>query len=167
MAPVIAQSKQKLWPVYVLVPVTALLLYMVSESFNPRFTEHSSSALLNAFDPWTRASLFGACALVCVACIGLAMFRRLRPKVELIVDDTGVTSKLFWGPGSLGWTQITQLKSRSNWLFVHGIASDGKAKKLIVDFTGLDQKSGTILAAMEARRPDLFPGFFNDDRSDA
>jgi hypothetical protein len=158
VAPITAQSRQRLWPVYVLVPATALLVYMVSESFNPQFTEHSSSALLNAFDPWTRAIFFGACALVCVACIGLALRRRLSPRVELIVDDTGVTSKLFWRAGTLGWAQITELKSQANWMYVHGVTNDGKPKKLIIDLTGLDQDSSTILAAIEARRPDLFAG---------
>lgn len=152
-----AQSKQTLWQVYVLVPCTALLLYMSKVSFDPDFTEHSRSGLLNSFDPMTRAIFFGVCAAICAACVALAFWRRFSPRTELIVDDSGVTSKLFWGPGTLAWPAIKELTFQNNWMFVHGTDSAQKKKKLIVNLTGLDCPSSVILAAIYLRRPDVLP----------
>ncbi len=157
MEPINAQSKQSLWQVYVLVPCTALLLYMVKASFDPDFTEHSRSGFMNAIDPMTRAVFFGACAAICAACAALALWRWFSPRTELVVDDSGVTSKLFWGAGSLAWPAIDQLTFQNNWMFVYGLDAAGKKKKLIVNLHGLDCPPYIILAAIFMRRPDVLP----------
>ena len=152
-----AQSKQSMWQIYVLAPCTVLLAYMVKASFDPDFTEHSRSGLITSFDPMTRAVFFGACALICAACVGLALWRRLSPRTELIVDDAGITSKLFWGSGAIAWPAITGLTFQNNWMFVHGADGAAKKKKLIVNLTGLDCHASIILAAIYLRRPDVLP----------
>jgi hypothetical protein len=102
---------------------------------------------LNHVPGGVRAAFFLSCALVCIECIGIALWRRLWPRVELIVDDRSVTSKLFWGPGTLPWSAITHLTRQKNWLFVHGTRPDGRRRRLIVNLSEFDQEPSAILAA--------------------
>ncbi|HTF73418.1 MAG TPA: hypothetical protein VK620_03630, partial [Bradyrhizobium sp.] len=90
-----------------------------------------------------------------IGCIGIVLWRRLWPRVELIVDDRSITSKLFWGPGTLPWGAITHLTRQNNWLFVHGTRPDGRRRRLIINLSQLDQEPSAILAAIQARRLDL------------
>jgi hypothetical protein len=112
----IARSRQSTWPLFVLVPAAALLVWMTGQTWSPSFDAEGRIAYLNDIPAGVRAAFFLGSALVCVGCIGIMLWRRLWPRVELIVDDHSVTSKLFWGPGTLRWSAITHLTRQNNWL---------------------------------------------------
>ena len=85
------------------------------------------------------------------------LFRsRLLPKDELILTQDSVTSNLFWGKGTLTWASVTKLMRQKNFLFIYGTDANGKTRKLTADLDGLSAPGREILAAIEARRPDLF-----------
>ncbi len=136
-----------MWQAWVLLPAAALLLY---------FAAHSRSAAITELPPWLRAVFFGGCAAICLAVTGLVFWRYLRPVTELVLTRDGITSKLFWGPGSLSWNRIEMLKVQGNWLFVHGKDEQGRKRKLIVNLTGLDVPRDVIMGTIEHFRPDLF-----------
>ena len=138
-----------------LVPCTALLLYMVKESYNPDFAKYSRVGAFNDLDPWMRATFFGACAAICAACLGVVCWRLIWPRTE--TQLSGITSKLFWGPGALAWPAIEKLAFQGNFMFVHGLDATRKKKKLIVNLSELDCPSGTVLFAIYMRRPDVLP----------
>ena len=151
----IARSRQGVWQLFVLVPALALLVWMATQTWRPSFHAEGRIAYLNDVPGGVRAAFFLSCALICIGCIGIVLRRRLRPRVELIVDDRSVTSKLFWGSGTLPWGAITHLTCQNNWLFVHGTRPDGRRRRLIINLSELDQEPSAILAAIQARRLDL------------
>jgi hypothetical protein len=151
----IARSRQGVWQLFVLVPALALLVWMTAQAWSPSFHAEGRIAYLNDVPGGVRAAFFLSCALICIGCIGIVLWRRLWPRVELIVDDHSVTSKLFWGPGTLPWSAVTHLTRQNNWLFVHGTSPDGRRRRLIVNLLQLDQEPSAILAAIQARRRDL------------
>jgi len=148
----IARSRQSAWPLFVLVPASALLVWMTAQTWSPSFHAEGRIAYLNDVPAGVRAAFFLGCALICIGCTGIVLWRRLWPRVELIVDDHSITSKLFWGPGTLPWSAITHLTRQKNWLFVHGTRPDGRRRRLIVNLSQLDQEPSAILAAIQARR---------------
>jgi hypothetical protein len=150
-----ARSRQGIWQLFILIPAAALLAWMTSEAAKPGFHAEGRIRYLNGIPHEALTALFLGCALVCVGCIGLVLWRRLNPRIELIVDDHGITSRLFWGPGTLAWSAITHIAQRNNWFFVHGTRPDGRRRRLIVNLWGLDHSPAVILAAIRARRPDL------------
>src|SRR5258705_9170732 len=147
----IARSRQGVWQLFVLVPALAL----AAQTWSPSFHAEGRIAYLNDVPGGVRAAFFLSCALICIGCIGIVLWRRLWPRVELIVDDRSITSKLFWGPGTLPWGAITHLTCQNNWLFVHGTRPDGRRRRLIINLSQLDQEPSAILAAIQARRLDL------------
>jgi len=151
----IARSRQGVWQLFVLIPALALLVWMAAQTWSPSFHAEGRIAYLNDVPGGVRAAFFLSCALICIGCIGIVLWRRLWPRVELIVDDRSITSKLFWGPGTLPWGAITHLTCQNNWLFVHGTRPDGRRRRLIINLSQLDQEPSAILAAIQARRLDL------------
>ena len=153
----VGRSKQNLWPILVLLPAGIGLLYMAKVSGEPDFVAHGRSAgILNALGPDYAPWFFGAVALICLAIAVLALYRRLLPRDELILTNVSVTSRLFWGPGTIRWPDINKLEPRQNFLIIRGTDGNGKKKRLTVDLGGLDQPAQAVMAAIQARRPDLF-----------
>jgi hypothetical protein len=150
----VARSRAKLWPVFILVPCIALLAWMGFAALQPDFAAKGKGAFLNALAPEVRAAFFFGCALVCVLCVVVVARRRLAPIVEVEIDREGIASHLFWGRGRLTWPDITALEAKGNWLFVHG-QRGGRAVKLIIDSTGLDEDRTTLLRHIARYRPDL------------
>jgi hypothetical protein len=154
-----AKSKQGLWPIYVLVPAALLLgwvAYDVGMSDSTAGFTGKGRVLAN-FPPAAVVAFFSALALICLACVALALNRYLRPKTELVIDGNGVTSNLFWRRGALQWEQITHLTQQQDWLFVHGrAAGSAKPKKLTIALKQLDHPPDQILAHLRHHRPDLF-----------
>lgn len=106
--------------------------------------------------PWVQtffyalAALFGVCAI-------LALRRRLWPRTELRMDSAGLTTNHFFGRGTLGWSEISHLEVRNDWLFVHGRpAGSPRRKKLVIALRQLDRSADEVLQRIRARRPDLF-----------
>src|SRR3977135_445541 len=151
----IARSRQGVWQLFVLVPALALLVWMTAQTWSPSFHAEGQIAYLNHVPGGVRAAFFLSCALVCIGCIGISLWRRLWPRVELIVCDLSVTPTLFRGPGTLPWSAITHLTRQKNWLFVHGTRPNGRRRRLIVNLSELDQEPSAILSAIQALRRDL------------
>ncbi len=155
-----AKSQQGLWPVYVLVP-SALLLAWVAYDVWARNSATGFAGgkgrILADFPPDLVIALFSIGALICLACVALAMRRYLNPKTELVIDGTGVTSNVMWGRGTLRWDEITHLTQQQDWLFVHGrAAASPKPMKLTIAVKQLDHPPDQILAHLRHHRPDLF-----------
>jgi hypothetical protein len=83
----IARSRQSAWPLFVLAPASALLIWMTSQTWSPSFHAEGRIAYLNDVPAGVRAAFFLGCALICIGCIGIVLWRRLWPRIELIVDD--------------------------------------------------------------------------------
>lgn len=157
--PIEAKSKQGLGPVYVLVPATALLAWVAQSIWQSQDVSDikGRGRALAGFPPEVVVAFFAITALICLACVALALRRYLWPRTELVMDANGVTSHLFWGRGTLRWDEITKLARQEGWLHVHGrSAPSGKPKKLIVAIDQLDHPADQILAHMGHYRPDLF-----------
>ena len=156
-----AKSKQRLWPIYVLVPSTLLLAWVAYDVGTRNSTAGFAGGkgrVLTDFPPHLVVALFAIGALICLACVALALRRYLKPKTELVIDGTGVTSHVFWGRGTLRWDEITHLtQQQQDWLFVHGrTAARPKPIKLNISVNQLDHPADQILAHLRHYRPDLF-----------
>ena len=155
--PLVFRSRQKLTPGIILVLAAAGLGYMTYAAMDPSFEITGRGAgLFQAIGREGMLAFFGICAAICAACVGLVLYRRLLPKDELILTQDSVTSNLFWGKGTLTWASVTKLMRQKNFLFIHGVDANGKTRKLTADLDGLSAPGREILAAIEARRPDLF-----------
>ena len=155
----VCRSNQKLWPAIILAAAAAGLGYMTYAAMDPSFEITGRGAgLFQAIGREGMMWFFGLCAAICVGCVGIVLYRRLMPKDELIINQDGVTSNLFWGRGTLAWPTVTKLARQKNFLFIHGTDAGGKTRKLTADLNGLSEPEKVILAAIETRRPDLFAG---------
>ncbi len=152
----VGRSKPKGWPIFVLIPSTALLIYMTFEMMRlPSLDQVKLPAMIKGLGPNGAAVFFGGCALICVIALVLMARRAVWPFAELILDKNGVTSNVMWGRGHLDWNAITHVKAERNWFFVYGTDRRGKKRRLIVDLDGLDQPPQMILQTIHDRRPDL------------
>ncbi len=156
-----ARAAPPMWGVWVLIPVTALMTWMTIEATTPRFETYAQSrsgaaGALGALPVSVRSIFFGACALVCIAAITAQLYRHFARQVEATADAQAITSRLFWGPGTLRWDAIDSLTIRGTWLYVHGTDERGRKRRLIFDLAGLEGGSERLLATIEKRRADLF-----------
>lgn len=155
-----ARATPPMWGVWVLIPVTGLMTWMTFEATTARFESYAdgrsgAAGALGALPVSIRALFFGACALVCIAAIAAQLFRRFARQVEASADANAITSRLFWGPGTLRWDAIDSLLIRGMWLYVHGTDETGRKRRLIFDLAGLEGGPDRLLATIESHRPDL------------
>jgi hypothetical protein len=73
----IARSRQGVWQLFVLVPALALLVWMTAQAWSPSFHAEGRIAYLNDVPGGVRAAFFLSCALICIGCIGIVLWRRL------------------------------------------------------------------------------------------
>ena len=73
----IARSRQGVWQLFVLVPALALLVWMTAQTWSPSFHAEGRIAYLNDVPGGVRAAFFLSCALICIGCIGIVLWRRL------------------------------------------------------------------------------------------
>jgi hypothetical protein len=152
----VARSKPKRWPLYVLVAAFILLAYMTREMLRLQSLDDTNlPAILKLAGVNVAAVFFGVSALVCAAAIVITVWRGMRPREDLVIDQNGVASNLFWGRGYLPWNGMTHAAARHNWLFLYGTDPDGRPRKLTVNLEGLDRAPQDILKAIHDRRPDL------------
>ena len=155
----VARSKPKMWPLIVLLPATVICAWIVRESMQPDFEISGRGAgLVRALGPEFAQFLFAAAAIACLFATAVVLLRKINPKDELIVSKDEITSYLLWGRGTLAWPSVSQITAQKNFLFVHGIDSAGKPKKLVIDAGGLDKSGDEIIAALSNCRPDLVGG---------
>jgi len=147
----IARSRQSAWPLFVLAPASALLVWMTSQTWSPSFHAEAELLISTTFPPesgrpssWVAPS-YASGAPDCALAPPVATRRTDRRRPQRYVE-------LFWGPGTLPWSAITHLTRQNNWLFVHGTRPDGRRRRLIVNLSQLDQEPSAILAAIQARR---------------
>ena len=76
----IARSRQSAWPLFVLAPASALLVWMTSQTWSPSFHAEGRIAYLNDVPAGVRAAFFLGCALICIGCTGIVLWRRLWPR---------------------------------------------------------------------------------------
>lgn len=155
--PLIARSNQSYWPLLWIIPALVLVAWGLKSTLASDENWIQYNPYGRPVDAWLPMLAFVTLEPIFLGCLAVVLWRRWRPRVELVIDDRGVTSQLLAGKGIIGWPAITGLEFRNTWLFVHGTDAAGKKRKLVVNLMGLDQTTGAILGAISARRPDLFP----------
>ena len=153
-----ARSNQSYWPLLWMGPWTALTAWGLRSTLSSDSSWRQLDASGRPIDALAPTIAFGFLELILLVCLCLMLWRRWNPSDELVVDDHGITSNLFWGRGTLTWSQIYGLEFRNTWMYVLGNSIGGKKRKLIVNLYGLDKTVAAILGAIAERRPDLLPG---------
>jgi len=153
----IGRSNQSYWPLLWIAPGLALTATgfwssLHVDSFWRKYSDPGS-----AVDWWLPIVAFAGFWLLLLLCLALVLWRRWNPANELVIDSEGIASNLIWGRGRIAWPDIARLEYRNTWMHVFGTDVSGKKRKLIVNLYGLDKPLRTILGAIGARRPDLFP----------
>ena len=152
-----ARSNQSYWPLLWIGPSAALMAWGLRSTLSSDSSWNQLDASGRRIDALAPTIALAFLELVLLVCLCLMLWRRWNPSDELVIDGHAITSNLFWGRGTLAWSQIYGLEFRNTWMYVLGVDVSGKKRKLIVNLYGLDKTVATILGAIAERRPDLFP----------
>ncbi len=154
-----ARAKPRLWTLVVLAPAFAGLVWAGIHAWTSGVTDTRyrgrGAGLLNALSPTELALFFFACAAACAFALAIGIRSRFSQRSMLEISETGITSRVLGGRGTLAWPAVTHLASESMWLYVHGKEPNGRARKIAVSLVHLDKSADEILAAIRAHRPDL------------
>ncbi len=82
--------------------------------------------------------------------------RYLRPAVEVVVDDSGVSTFGLLGRRRIAWADVSEITLHQGVLSVHGAgARSGRRRVLRIAATRLDAAPSVLVEHLQQHRPDL------------
>jgi hypothetical protein len=157
----VAHSRPGSVGLVVLVAVNISLIYLILTAFDSSLRVLSLGHL-NLGRPSVSAGFFlMVCAALSMAATYWQFSRRLRPRIDVIVDQKGIAiHQLPWACGRLAWNEIGQVQfSYLNSFYIIGTPSrpGGKGRKLVLDTASIDKPIDQLIRVMVKHRPDLLP----------
>lgn len=106
--------------------------------------------------PWLLTAVLGAFALF-LFMVGIAELARfIKPTVEVVVDDAGVSTFGLLGRRRIAWGDVARVSMAHGVLTIDGVPrGNGRSPRLRISATRLDTSPRSLVSALLRHRPDL------------